>query len=532
MWAFLERLIDSSTLSPHGICLLWDPELIWLHVVSDAVIASAYFSIPVALSIFVSKRRDVDFGWIFCAFALFIMACGFTHVLSIVTLWVPIYGVEGIVKFLTAIASIVTAVMLWPLLPRVLALPSPSQLRAAEAALEREGMQRREAEAMLRHSQKMDAIGQLTGGVAHDFNNLLTIISGNLEIAQRSLAAWSEGSRERLGRVVANAASGAQRAAMLTQRLLAFARRQPLDPKLTDVSHLITGMSDFFRRTLGENIDLVIRGSATLWQVEVDPSQMETAILNLVVNAKDAMAGKGSLTIETSNSFIDENYSQQNADIPVGQYVEIAVSDTGIGMSREVQEKAFDPFFTTKEPGQGTGLGLSQVYGFVRQSGGHVKIDSVPGEGTSVKIHLPRAHVAAPSVKEGDLPAVASPGSESILVVEDEADVRSYLVETLRDLNYRVREASDGAAALALFEADPSRIDLLLTDIVMPGMNGRQLADELRHRQAELKVLFITGYSRDAVVHQGRLDSGVSLLQKPFSQMLLAARIRDILDQR
>jgi signal transduction histidine kinase len=532
MWAFLERLIDSSTLSPHGICLLWDPELIWLHVVSDAVIALAYFSIPVALSIFVSKRRDVDFGWIFWAFALFITACGFTHVLSIITLWVPIYGIEGIIKFLTAAASIVTAAMLWPLLPRVLALPSPSQLRAAEVALEREGVQRREAEAMLRQSQKMDAIGQLTGGVAHDFNNLLTIICGNLELAQRSLTAWNEGSRERLVRFVANAASGAQRAAMLTQRLLAFARRQPLDPKLTDVGHLITGMSDFFRRTLGENINLAIKSGAGLWQVEVDPSQTEAAILNLMVNAKDAMAGKGSLTIETGNTFIDESYSQQNADIPVGQYVQIAVSDTGIGMSREVLEKAFDPFFTTKEPGQGTGLGLSQVYGFVRQSGGHVTIDSSPGEGTTVRIYLPRAQVAVEAVKEGDVPVVASAGSESILVVEDEADVRSYLVETLRDLNYRVREASDGAAALALFETDPSRIDLLLTDIVMPGINGRQLADELRRRQAELKVLFITGYSRDAVVHQGRLDSGVSLLQKPLSQTLLAARIRDILDQR
>jgi signal transduction histidine kinase len=329
MLAFLERLIDSSTLSPHGICLLWDPELIWLHVVSDAVIASAYFSISVALSIFVSKRPDVDFGWIFWAFALFIMACGFTHVLSIITLWVPVYGIEGIVKFLTAVASIVTAVMLWPLLPRVLALPSPSQLRAAEAALEREGMQRREAEAMLRHSQKMDAIGQLTGGVAHDFNNLLTIICGNLELAQRSLIAWNEGSRGRLSRLVANPASGAQRAAMLTQRLLAFARRQPLDPKLTDVSHLITGMSDFFRRTLGETINLTIKSGAGMWQVEVDPSQIEAAILNLVVNAKDAMAGRGSLTIETSNTFIDESYSQQNADIPMGQYVQIAVSDTG-----------------------------------------------------------------------------------------------------------------------------------------------------------------------------------------------------------
>src|SRR5258707_599590 len=312
MWAFFERLLDSSTLSPHGICLLWEPELIWLHVLSDAVIAVSYFSIPVALSIFVSKRRDVDFGWIFWAFAIFIMACGFTHVLSIVTLWVPVYGIEGLIKAMTAVASIVTAAILWPLLPKVLALPSPSQLRAAEVALAHEGMQRREAEDMLRHSQKMDAIGQLTGGVAHDFNNLLTIISGNLEIADRSLKSWGESTRERLARAIANAAGGAQRAAMLTQRLLAFAPRQALHPRVSNVNQLIGGMADFFKRTLGENIELDIKSGAGLWPVEVDPSQMEAAILNLVVNAKDAMGGRGRLTIETSNTFIDASYSQQN----------------------------------------------------------------------------------------------------------------------------------------------------------------------------------------------------------------------------
>jgi signal transduction histidine kinase len=531
MAAFLERLLDSSMFSPHGICLLWDPELIWLHVASDAVIATAYFSIPVALSIFVSKRRDVDFGWIFWAFAIFIMACGFTHVLSIVTLWLPVYGVEGIIKALTAAASIVTAVILWPLLPKLLALPSPSQLRAAEAALAQEGMHRREAEDMLRQSQKMEAIGQLTGGVAHDFNNLLTIISGNLEIAERSMRSWGDGTRERLTRVIANAANGAQRAAMLTQRLLAFARRQPLDPRLTNVNALFAGMSDFFKRTLGENIDLEFVGGAGLWQVEVDPSQMEAAILNLVVNAKDAMAGKGKLTIETGNAFIDESYSRQNADIPVGQYVQIAVSDTGSGMSREVQQKAFDPFFTTKQPGQGTGLGLSQAYGFVKQSGGHVKIYSELGEGTTIKIYLPRALVAAGAARESHVPVVGSLGSETILVVEDEADVRSYLVETLQDLNYRVREAADAASALALFDSGPFHIDLLLTDIVMPGMNGRQLADELLRRQHNIKVLFMTGYSRNAIVHQGRLDPGVSMLPKPLTEAMLATKIRDILDK-
>jgi len=272
---------------------------------------------------------------------------------------------------------------------------------------------------------------------------------------------------------------------------------------------------------------------ASLWQVEVDPSQMEAAVLNLVVNAKDAMAGKGKLTIETGNTFIDGSYSQQNAAVPVGDYVQISVSDTGCGMSRDVQEQAFDPFFTTKQPGQGTGLGLSQVYGFVRQSGGHIKITSEVGEGTTVRIYLPRAHAAVAAVEEteGSRAVVGSRGGETILVVEDEAEVRSYLVETLRDLNYRVQEASDGAAALALFAADPSCVDLLLTDIVMPGMNGRQLAHEMQKHKIGLKVLFITGYSGDAVMHQGRLDPGVSLLQKPLTQAMLAAKIRAMLDR-
>jgi signal transduction histidine kinase len=531
MWALLERLLDSSMFSPHGICLLWEPELIWLHVTSDAFIAAAYFSIPVALSIFVSKRPDVDFGWIFWAFAVFIMACGVTHMLSIVTLWVPIYGIEGIVKALTALASILTAISLWPLLPKILAIPSPSQLREAKAALAQEGIHRREAEDMLRHSQKMDAIGQLTGGVAHDFNNLLTIIVGNLEIADRSLQAWGDAARERLARVIANAANAAQRATILTQRLLAFARRQPLDPKPTNVIQLLAGMADFFQRTLGENIELELVGGAGLWQVEVDPSQMEAAILNLVVNAKDAMANKGKLTIKTANAMIDERHSLSNAEIPPGNYVEIAVSDTGLGMSKEIQEKAFDPFFTTKQPGQGTGLGLSQVYGFVRQSGGYVKIHSEVGKGTTIRIYLPRAHVIVDHVRSDTGALVGSLGSETILVVEDESDVRSYLVETLQDLNYRVREAPDGASALALFDSDKPRIDLLLTDIVMPGINGRQLAAELCNRQPGLKVLFMTGYSRDAIVHHGRLDVGVSMLQKPLTQVTLAKKIRHILDQ-
>lgn len=354
MFASLQRLFDSSTLSPHSICLLWEPGLIWLHVISDALIAAAYFSIPVALAIFVSKRRDIAFGWVFWAFALFILFCGFTHVLSIVTLWVPIYGVEGIVKLLTAAASIVTAVMLWLLLPKLLALPSPSKLQ--------------EAEDLLRQSQ------QVTGGVAHDFNNLLTVISGNLEIAARSVQ--SDGGADRLARVIGNASTSAQRAAVLTQQLLVHARGEPPD--------------------------------------------------------------------------------------------------------------------------------LKPAY---------------------------RSPLATAAVKNGAAPVVGSVGNETILVVEDEDSVRSFLVETLQDLNYKVREAADGSAALALFESGRFHLDLLLTDIIMPGLNGRELADELHRLQPDLKVLFMTGYAGNAVGNRDQPDDDVSLLQKPLTQAALAARIREMLDK-
>ncbi len=531
MLQYLQTLFDSSTLSPHGYCLVWRPELIWLHVGSDAIIAIAYYSIPFALAIFVSKRRDVEFGWVFWAFAIFIMACGTTHLFSIWTLWIPDYAIEGGVKVFTAVASIVTAVMLWPLLPKALALPSPTQLREAHAALQVQTEERRKTEEMLRQSQKMDAIGQLTGGVAHDFNNLLTIIIGNLELAERNLTAWRADAEQKLGRVIANAMTGAQRAATLTQRLLAFSRRQPLDPKPVNPNRLIGDMSDFFRRTLGENIDLEIVSGAGLWPVEADPSALESAILNVVVNARDAMADKGGkLTIETCNSYLDEIYCREHAELTPGQYVQIAVTDTGVGMSPEVSARAFEPFFTTKTVGQGTGLGLSQVYGFIKQSGGHLSIYSELGEGTTVKIYLPRLTREIPDAEPAVETIAPGRGGETLLVVEDDEDVRAYVTEVLAALNYDVIAATDGSEALKLLESAGKPIDLLLTDVVLPGMNGRQLADAIRQRQPRIKVLFMTGYSRNAIVHQGRLDPGVDLIQKPLTHASLAGKIRAMLD--
>jgi two-component system NtrC family sensor kinase len=389
---------------------------------------------------------------------------------------------------------------------------------------------RREAvEMALRQSQKLDAIGHLTGGVAHDFNNLLTIIMGNLEIAQRQLESWTEGAQIKLGRQLEYAMRGAQRAATLTKRLLAFSRQQPLNPTTLDLNRLVNSLSEFFRRTLGEDVSLEIVGSGGIWPIEADPVELETAILNLVVNGRDAMRDGGKLTIEVSNSYLDDVYCQQHRDVQTGQYVQIAVTDTGTGMDSETIGRAFDPFFTTKPSGQGTGLGLSQVFGFVKQSGGHVKIYSEVGEGTTVKLYLPRSlgkYLPEQTIKP---PLSRARAGECVLVAEDDADVRAYVVETLGGLGYDVLEAAGGDEALLILEKYKTT-SLLLTDVVMPGMNGRKLAEEAKRRQSGLKVVFMTGYSRNAIVHQGRLDPGVELVQKPLTSEHLAAAIRRVLD--
>lgn len=390
-----------------------------------------------------------------------------------------------------------------------------------------------QAREQLVQAQKMESIGQLTGGVAHDFNNLLTIIIGNLETAQRHASNLSGGVAAQLTRVIGNAMNGARRAATLTQRLLAFSRRQPLNPKPLDINKFIATSVDFLQRSLGETIEVQAVGGGGLWQVEIDSSQLEISLLNLALNARDAMSDGGKLTIETSNAFLDQDYCRSNPEVVPGQYVLIAVSDTGTGMTKEMLGRAFEPFFTTKEVGQGTGLGLSQVYGFVKQSRGHVKIYSEPGEGTTVKIYLPRLVVAASTIQE-DIRAGETAGEglgEIILVVEDDADVRAYVVEALRELNYNVLEAPDASVALNLTGRTDSHIDLLLTDVVLPGMNGRELAKRMQSQQPSMKVLFMTGYSRNAIVHQGRLDPGVEMVQKPLTQAGLSARIRDLLER-
>ena len=402
-------------------------------------------------------------------------------------------------------------------------------MEEANALLLAESAERQAAEGKVRQMQKMESIGQLTGGIAHDFNNMLAIVIGSLDLAQRRFDTHPDKARQSID----NASEGARRAAQLTARLLAFSRQTALEPRAVDVNRLVGGMSELLRRTIGEQVAVETVLAGGLWPAHVDAGQLENAILNLAVNARDAMPDGGKLTIETNNTHLDDHYAAQHDDVEAGQYVVIGVTDTGTGMPRHVVERAFDPFYTTKSVGKGTGLGLSQVFGFVKQSGGHVKIYSEPDQGTTVKLYLPRHFGGA---GEADVASAAQPAprardEEIVLVVEDEERVRQMSVDALRSLGYRVVQAGDAAQALAVLQTQP-RIDLLFTDIVMPGMNGRELADVACGQRPALKVLFTTGYTRNAVVHNGVLDPGVAFLSKPFTIDQLARKVWQVLDGR
>ncbi|WP_313435998.1 PAS domain-containing protein [Stenotrophomonas sp.] len=395
-----------------------------------------------------------------------------------------------------------------------------------EARVHAEVAERMRVEDALRQSRKMEAVGQLSGGIAHDFNNMLATVIGPLDL----LALRIGDSDARAVRYIEMALDGAQRAAQLTQRLLAFSRQQPLQPVALDVNHLVAGMTDLLVHSLGSSIILETVLGGGQWWTHADASQMENVILNLAVNARDAMPGGGRLNLQTSNCHIDLANAAEHGGIPGGDYVRIAVADTGSGMPPDVMARAFDPFFTTKPVGQGTGLGLSQVYGFVQQSNGHIRLDSVPGQGTTVAIYLPRllADVDAVPAAAADPAPLSGGGAERILVVDDDAAVRAFSVDALTELGYRVLSADGAATALPLLQSHPD-IALLFTDVVMPGVNGRQLADQARARHPQLKVLFATGNSRNALVDDGVLDAQVQLIGKPFTIGELAARVRAVL---
>jgi PAS domain S-box-containing protein len=648
----LWNIFSSADLTPHGFCLLWREDLLLLNAASDAAIGLSYYVIPVALTYFVLKRRDIAFGYLFWMFAAFILACGTTHLFEIWTIWHPVYGLQGAIKLVTAAASVATAIAVWGLMPRALTLPSPSQYLEVRTALtseieqrqqvsevlaqteqryelliesvtdyaiisldlhgivrdwnkgaerikgyradevvgrhfsmfyppadrdrglpvksleeatreghyEGEGLrvrkdgtqflaniviqpiydrsdahigfakitrditQRRELEERLRQSQKMEAIGQLTGGVAHDFNNHLTVIFASLDIAQRTME-----NRERLAQALDSAIKGAERAASLTAQLLAFARRQPLKPEAIDVARLLARISTLLDRVLGERIRVETVRSGGLWPAYCDAAQLEAALLNLAVNARDAMPDGGTLTLEVANAYLDDDYAASNPDVNPGPYVMVAVTDTGVGMSREILQRAFDPFFTTKPEGQGTGLGLSQVFGFTKQSGGHVKLYSEVGQGTTVKLYIPKA--SGDNVAILDTPAEEQEPDgtgETVLVVEDDEDVRAAAATMIRELGYSVISAEGPEQALRILAERP--VALVFTDVVMPGpITSRELADRARALQPGVKILFTSGYTQNAVVHGGRLDDGVELISKPYRREQLARRLRRLL---
>jgi len=546
---------------PHGMCLLWKPEVFWLHVVSDGVIALSYYSIPFALLSLVNQRRDLMFPWIFRLFGAFILLCGTTHALGIWVMWNPDYAIDGLVKASTAVVSAVTAILLWPLMPRALALPSTAQLKAlnddlahqvrerhnAENALRRfndelerrvsertaelehanqqlrDEIDRRHAvESQLVQAQKMEAIGQLTGGLAHDFNNLLAVIIGSVDALEQELT-----DKPQAQKMATRAIRAAERGAELNRKLLAFARRQPLQRAPINLNRLLPDAIDMLRQILDQNIELQLITGPALWTIESDAVQIETALTNLVVNARDAMPNGGRLRIEASN--LRQTAQRTAADPPAGHYVVISIADTGAGMPREVMERAFEPFYSTKE-GKGSGLGLSMVYGFITQSGGHVRLDSTPGQGTTVHLYLPRSETFPNGAISSKTEEGTSLAGLVVLLVEDTDEVRMTVRQQLEAMDITVKEAINANEAMKILSRGV-RIDLLLTDMIMPGgMNGADLADHARRLRPGIKILLTSGYLDGNAEASFRRHQIKHILLKPYRQVELRRKLMEALE--
>jgi signal transduction histidine kinase len=515
MWHAFREFVAGGY-APHGYCLLWQPWLIWTMASSDALIALAYFSIPIALVTFVRKRRDVAFGRVFWLFALFITACGLTHLVALWNLWHGAYQVEALVKLITAGASLVTAALLWPLLPKAIALPSPEHLRQANEALRAEIVEREKAEVQLVQARKMEAMGQLTGGIAHDFNNLLQVVSGSLDL----LATRSAGD-ERAQHLTRTALTAIDRGRRLTSQLLSFSRIQRIELRSVLVADLLAGLKELLSRTIEPAIALDFHTEGADDGVLADAVQLELALLNLALNARDAMPAGGTLSISMHNHHLE------GADgVISGDYLGISVTDTGTGIEPEILDRVFEPFFTTKPVGSGSGLGLSMVFGMARQSGGTVTIESTPGHGTTVTIFLRRTAEVQPTPLEPraamttDLQRLAG---LKILVVDDEPVVREVVADMLADMGCVVVTAEDGQRAIELVEIeDPAAV---LLDFAMPGMNGAEVARTVLAERPDTRIVFATGFAQSDAIDSA-VGANAIVLRKPFSPSALAASLR------
>lgn len=505
--------------APHGYCLLWDPWLLWTMAISDALIAIAYFSIPIALVTLVRKRRDIAFGGVFWMFALFITACGLTHAAGLWNLWNGAYTFEAVVKAITAGVSVLTAIVLWPLLPRAIALPSPSHLREANAALRAEIREREKAEAALIQSRKMEAMGQLTGGIAHDFNNLLQVVSGSLD-----LVADRTSGDERIQRLCAAATSAVERGRRLTSQLLSFSRTQRIELRPTPLVDIMNGLRELLARTIEPSIELRFDMEDAPEAVLADPVQLELALLNLAINARDAMPDGGQLSITARRQRLTSH-----DEVEDGDYVAITVADTGTGMTSEVLARVFEPFFTTKPVGRGSGLGLSMVFGMARQSGGTVSIESQVGRGTAVTIILRPAEKGEAAERPprraptGDIESLIG---LKVLVVDDEPIVRELVADMLADLGCKVETAENGERALSMIDRDTPTAMLL--DFAMPGMNGAEVAQAALARHPEIRIVFATGFAQSDAIDAVLGDRAI-VLRKPFSPSSLVQALRSAL---
>ncbi|OYY72972.1 response regulator [Sphingomonas sp. 28-63-12] len=530
----LTRAFFDGSYAPHGYCLLWQPGLIWAHVVADALIALAYFSIPVALVTLIRQRNDVRYSWIVGLFAAFILACGCTHLMSIWTLWHGNYGAEAAIKVVTAIISVATAIALWPLIPRAVAVPSTATLAAANADLARairardaaiaeiqaQVRHREQAEQALLQAQKLDALGQLTGGIAHDFNNLLQAIAGNIELIEKK--AGAEGAIARWGR---NARQAVDRGRKLTGQLLAFSRVQTMEITRFALAPVFAETRLLIDKSIGPLVRLDMPVPDPALAVVADRAQLELALLNLTINARDAMPDGGTVSIRCGPALASADRA-----LPPGDYVMIEVRDEGMGMTPEVAARAFEPFFSTKGVGKGTGLGLSMVFGVVSQAGGLVEIDTAPGAGTTVRLILQRAAAAIETGPDNDPGSADSPASpldgRHILVIDDDPDVLNVVADSLTALGATVRTAHDGPSGLA--SAIEDAYDLVIVDFAMPAMNGADVAAQLRAAHPGRPVLIATGFADSA-----RLDvltgDGVAIIRKPFATAALLAAIEALL---